>query len=219
MFDGAMPADRPRDAHDVLGTFDLVSDPTLNSRPPSSPDDLLTLLRTSHARIMAMRPEERPGEFKTIANRAGNTEFVCPRRVRGTLQRGYGHYASLAPGFQRAVFLMFLISEVHPFGDGNGRVARTLANAELSAGGQQRLIIPIVYRDDYLQALRALSRSGTAAPLIRVLARAQAWSGELNWASMDSARVDLQRTNALLTPGEAQDEGVILRRPSELTTD
>jgi hypothetical protein len=218
VFAGAMPADRPRDAHDVLGTFDLVGDSTLSSRTPSSADELLALLKLSHARIMAMRPEERPGEFKTLANRAGNTEFVSPRRVRGTLLRGYGHYASLASGFQRAVFLMFLISEVHPFGDGNGRVARALANAELSAAGQQRLIIPIVYRDDYLQALRALSRSGATAPLVRVLARAQAWSGEINWSSMASARLDLQRTNALLTPAEAEDQGVVLRRPSELAT-
>jgi hypothetical protein len=219
VFEGAMPADRPQDAHDVLGTFDLVSDPTLGSRTPSSADDLLALSKLFHARIMAMRPAKRPGEFKTMANRAGGTEFVSPLRVRGTLKRGYEHYASLAPGFQRAVFLMFLVAEVHPFGDGNGRVARALANAELSACRQQRLMIPIVYRDDYLQALRALSRSSAAAPLIRALARAQAWSGEVNWSSMASARVDLQRTNALLTPAEAQEQGVILRRPSELTTD
>jgi len=219
VFEGAMPADRPRDAHEVLGTFDLVSDPALNARTPSSADDLLGLLKLAHARIMAMRPEERPGEFKTVANRSGGTEFVSPRRVRGTLQRGYQHYASLAAGFERAAFLMFLISEVHPFGDGNGRVARALANAELSAAGQQRLIIPIVYRDDYLQALRALSRSAAAAPLIKVLARAQAWSGEVDWSSMSTARADLQRTNALLTPAEAEDEGVILRRPSELAAD
>jgi hypothetical protein len=219
VFEGAMPADRPADAYDVLGTFDLVSDPTLNSRTPSSADDLMALLKLSHARIMAMRPEERPGEFKTTANRAGSTEFVSPRRVRGTLRRGYERYASLTPGFQRAAFLMFLISEVHPFGDGNGRVARALTNAELSAVGQQRLIVPIVYRDDYLQALRALSRGRAAAPLIRVLARAQAWSGEVDWSNMASAQADLLRTNALLTPAEAEDQGVILRRPSELVED
>jgi Fic family protein len=216
VFEGAMPADRPKDAHDVLGTFDLVSDSTLNSRTPSSADDLLALLKLFHARIMAMRPEERPGEFKTTANRAGGTEFVSPRRVRGTLERGYEYYASLAPGFQRAAFLMFLISEVHPFGDGNGRVARALANAELSAAGQQRLMIPIVYRDDYLGALRVLSRLGAPAPLIRALARAQAWSSEVDWSSMASALADLQRTNALLRRVEAEEQGVILRRPSEL---
>jgi hypothetical protein len=31
------------------------------------------------------RPEVGPGQFKLLANRAGNTEFVSPDRVRGTL--------------------------------------------------------------------------------------------------------------------------------------
>ncbi len=111
---------------------------------------------------------------------------------------------------------MFLISEVHPFGDGNGRVARALANAELSAVGQQRLMIPIVYRDNYLQALRALSHRGAADPLLRTLARAQAWASELDWSTMESAKRDLILTHALLTPTEAEEQGVILRRPREL---
>ena len=34
--------------------------------------------------------------------------------------------------------MMFLVAEVHPFADGNGRVARVMMNAELIAGGQQR---------------------------------------------------------------------------------
>ena len=61
-----------------------------------------------------------PGHYKTRANRAGRTEFVAPTLVRGTLQRGMERYLALAPGFQRAVFAMFLVSEVHPFSDGNG---------------------------------------------------------------------------------------------------
>jgi Fic family protein len=38
--------------------------------------------------------------------------------------------------FQRAVYVMFVVAEVHPFLDGNGRVARIAMNAELTAGGQ-----------------------------------------------------------------------------------
>jgi Fic/DOC family len=216
VFDGLIPADRPRDAHDILGTFDLLSDSALRARTPVSADDLLALLRTFHARIMAGRPEEGPGRFKTSANRAGNTEFVAPSRVRGTLGEGYDRYKSLRPGFARAVFAMFLVTEVHPFADGNGRVARAFANAELSAAGQQRLMIPIVYRDDYLQALRAMSRSAEPTPLIRVLDRAQQWAAEVNWSNLTAAEVDLQRTNALLAPAEAEERGVILRTPSEL---
>jgi hypothetical protein len=49
-----------------------------------------------------------------------------------------------------------------------------------------------------------------------VLSRAQAWAGEVDWSSMSTAEEDLDRTNALLTPGEAEERGVILRLPSEL---
>ncbi len=216
VFEGAMPADRPQDAHDVLGTFDLVSDPALRGKTPADADDPFSLLSTFHARIMTGRPEERPGHFKTKRNRAGNTEFVAPSRVRGTLRRGYERYGALPPGFSRAVFAMFLIAEVHPFGDGNGRVARAFANAELTAAGQQRLVIPIVFRDDYLQALRAMSRLEAPAALIRVLSRAQEWAGSIDWSSANSARADLERTHALLTPAEAEEQGLILRTTNEL---
>lgn len=217
VFDGAIPEDRPKDAHDILGTFDLVSDPALRGRSPKDADDLLSLLSTFHARIMSGRPEERPGHFKTRRNRAGNTEFVAPTRVQGTLRRGYERYRALSDGFARAAFAMFLVAEVHPFSDGNGRVARALANAELTAARQQRLIIPIVFRDDYLQALRAMSRLEAPAPFIKVLSRAQEWAASVNWTSGASAKTDLKRTHALLTPAEAEEQGVILRPTTELS--
>jgi hypothetical protein len=216
VFEGAIPTDRPADAHDVLGTFDLLSDPALCGRTPHGGADLLSMLATFHARIMAGRPQESPGQFKSKANRAGATEFVAPTRVRGTLRRGYERYRALRPGFARAAFVMFLVAEVHPFSDGNGRVARAFANAELTGAGQQRLMIPVVFRDDYLQALRAMSRRERAAPLIAVLDRAQAWAGGIDWSSMPAARSDLARTNAMLEPREAEEQGVILRLPSEL---
>jgi hypothetical protein len=77
-------------------------------------------------------------------------------------------------------------------------------------------MIPIVYRDDYLQALRAMSRLGSASALIKVLARAQEWAGGVNWSSTAFAETDLKRTNALLTPAEADEQGVILRTTGEL---
>jgi Fic/DOC family len=216
VFERAIPVDRPKDAHDVLGTFDLVSDPTLRARTPASAKDLEAVILAFHRRIMAGRPEMHPGRYKTKTNRAGSTEFVRPTLVRGTLQRGYERYASLGPGLPRAAFATFLIAEVHPFADGNGRVARALANAELSAAGQQRLMIPIVFREDYLQALRAMSHRGDPKPFIRVLDRAQRWAHEVDWSDPAAAKRELERTNALLTTSEAEERGVILRLPSEL---
>ena len=216
VFNRAIPPDRPADAHDVMGTFDLVSDAGARRRVPENADELEVVIRACHRRIMAGRPEIGLGAYKKKANRAGNTEFVAPTLVAGTLHKGWERYATLPRGLPRAIFAAFLIAEVHPFADGNGRVARVLANAELTAAGHQRVIIPTVLRDDYLQALRALSRDARPDPLVRVMNRAQRWAYEVDWSDMAAARADLERTNALMTSAEAGDLGVILRLPSEL---
>ena len=53
--------------------------------------------------------------------------------------------------------MRLLISEVHPFVDGNGRVARVMMNAELVAAGEERIIITTVLRGNYVAALKAMS--------------------------------------------------------------
>ncbi len=216
VFAGAIPATRPQDAHDILGSYDAVSDPAMRAATPRDPPSLDGPLRTAHARMRAGRPGADPGRYKSSPNRAGETEFVAPLLVRGTLERGLERQLALSPGFQRAAFAMFLISEVHPFADGNGRVARLLANAELTAAAQQRLIVPTVLRDDYLQALRAMSRQANPAPLIAVLDRAQELCSQIDWTDLQRAEVQLRATHAFDTPAEAEDAGVVLRLPSEL---
>jgi Fic/DOC family len=215
VFAGAMPADRPEDAHDILDTYWLVADVKARATALRDFGTLESALRSANARVLAARSNMAPGEYKTRANRAGQTEFVPPMLVRGTLERGMERYLMLPPGFQRAVFAMFLVSEVHPFADGNGRVARVLSNAELTAAGQQRLIIPTVFRDDYLQALRAMSRRADPTPLIRVLDRAQDFCAQLDWTDLGRAETQLRAAHAFDTPVEADAAGVILRLPSE----
>ncbi len=215
VFAGAVPVDRPEDAHDILGTYDLVADAAVRIRTPSDFETLENIIRADHARMLAARSEMAPGEYKTRANRAGQTEFVSPLLVRGTLERGMERYLALPRGLQRAVFAMFLISEVHPFADGNGRVARVLSNAELSVASQQRLIIPTVFRDDYLQALRAMSRQANPSPLIRVLDRAQDFCAQLDWTTLDRAETQLRDAHAFDPSAQADASGVILRLPSE----
>ena len=161
------------------------------------------LLSTRHEAILGSRPEVRPGQNKAQANRAGETVFVAPDLVRGTLAKGFEFYKVLESPSAKAAFMMFLISEVHPFDDGNGRVARVMMSAELVAAGLRRIIIPTMFRDDYLGALRALSRRGDPAAYLRMIDRAQQFSASIDFSDFASARRALEAANAFKDPGEA----------------
>ena len=214
VFEGKIPGDRPADAHDVLGTFDIVSNPRERRRVPHSADELLEILLSQHERLLAARPDKRPGRWKSDPNRAGGTSFVAPDLVEGTLREGFRRWSLLPEGFHRAVFAMFVIAEVHPFDDGNGRIARVLMNGELTHAGEQRVLIPTVYRNSYLAALRALTHHGRAEALVRTLEFAQRYSAAIDFSNRERAEAELQATNAFVDPTEADERGVRLLLPS-----
>ena len=214
VFRGVIPNERPQDAHDVLGTWRIVSDAQEMTRTPQDSEVLVRLLKARHAAIMESRPDKRPGEFKLAGNRAGSTVFVAPDLVVGTLEHGFALSRSLETSFQRAVFIMFLVSEVHPFSDGNGRTARIMMNAELVASAEERIVIPTVYRANYLSALKALSQTKHPEPLIRMLHYAQRWTAAVDWRSLGETRRELDDCNAFLDPATAEEEGQRLRIPA-----
>jgi len=207
VFNGRIPMDRPEDAHDVLGTFRIVSDCSEMARLPDSFKELKELTRSRHAVLMELRPDKNPGSFKEKNNQAGSSLFVAPELVEGTLEKGFEIYQSLGPPLYRSIFMMFLISEVHPFTDGNGRVARIMMNAELFATDEQKIIIPTVYRNNYLAALKALTHNNLTEPLIRTLDFAQKYTRSIDWEDFEEAKRQLTATNAFLDPNEADERG------------
>ena len=76
---------------------------------------------------------------------------------------------------------MLVVSETHPFADGNGRTSRLLMNAYLSEGNQCRIVIPTVFREDYLLSLKAISHQVDATAYIRAMTIGQAWASELDY--------------------------------------
>ncbi len=213
VFEGRVPAQRPADAHDIQGTFDAITDPVLRGTAPASVDELETYILEVHRRIMRGRPELGPGEYKEQSNRAGMTFFVHPDLVRGTLRESFTLYQTLPAGMPRAIYAMFLLAEVHPFADGNGRVARALMNTELSAAGLCRVMVPLSYRDEYMSALRALSQNENPTPLWRMIDRAQRWAAHITWTDHDRVLDQLEQTNALITPERAQELNLHLLDP------
>lgn len=190
-----MPA-RNADSHDVLGTYYIVSNRKEMSITPTSSDHLLDILQHRHRIMMSARAEASPGMFKTQNNRAGETHFVNFQQVRGTLKKGFEVYSALRHPFARALFMLFMISEVHPFTDGNGRISRIMMNAELTAAGQSKIIIPTVFRTDYLSALRQLTRRDNPEKLINAILRVRKFSYNLRGDDFTAMRNYMERCHA-----------------------
>lgn len=120
----------------------------------------------------------------------------------GTLMKGIEPYHALDDPFARAIYMMFLIAEVHPYTDGNGRMARVMMNAELVHTDRCRVIIPTVYREDYRLARRALTRQGDAEPYIRMLDRAQEYTAQIDFNDYERASAQFRESGAFLRSGE-----------------
>ena len=210
VFDDQVPPERPKDAHDIQGTYRLLADKDEMRRTPRDGDELVELLLRRHGVMMAARPEVGPGRFKDRANQAGSTLFVLPELVEDTLREAFEVGRSVIDPFARAAYLTFLVSEVHPFADGNGRMARVIMNAELVAASEVRIIIPTVFRLNYLSALKGATHNDAFSALLAMLRFAQRYTARIDFSSRLTAEEDLTRTNALRDPEEAENYGVRL---------
>lgn len=197
-------SNRHEDSHDILSVYHVVHDYTEMVTVPESADDLMHLLSLRHELIMHARPEKRPGELKVKPNKAGDTLFVLPDHVEGTLAQAFTFYQQLDPGLARAIFIQFMVTECHPFDDGNGRLARIMMNAELASHEQYKIIVPTVHRDSYLNGLRQASRSGRFRTICKVFADLQAYTSIIGWEDYGDARSTLEAHYADKLP----DDGV-----------
>lgn len=70
----------------------------------------------------------------------------------------------------RVVLGHFVFVYIHPFLDGNGRMARFLMNVMLAAGGYPWLVIPVKKRGRYMEALECASVGPNIVPFTKFLA-------------------------------------------------
>jgi hypothetical protein len=212
IFNNIIPENRPEDAHDIIGTYQIVSNLQEMTKTPKSFDDFIDLLKSRHKILMKGRTNI-TSEFKTKANQAGSTLFINPELVLGTLKEGFEIYQRLTTSFSKAIFMMFLVSEVHPFDDDNGRIARIMMNCELISNGEQRIIVPTVYRNNYLSSLKALSHNSITEPIVKTMDFVQKYTKAINWDNIEETWNMLEKTNAFKDPNEADEEGVRLILP------
>lgn len=197
---------RHADSHDVLAHIEISGDAVELNRTPASPEELIDILKTRHSILLAQRQDKQPGQFKDSPNQAGSTVFVSPDKVEGTLVQGFGIYREIPEGIKKGIFMHFLVSEIHPFDDGNGRMARIMLNAEMVSNDLYKIIVPTVCRDNYLSGLRQASRQNRFRTGVKVLHQLHQYTASIPWEDYGESRKTLEEDNAI----KEADEGLMV---------
>ena len=116
--------------------------------------------------------------------------------MRGTLKEGSRLSLSVPEGLARAIYYAFLISEIHPFDDGNGRLSRLVMNAELSRAGLHRVIIPTLFHPQYVDCARNLTRNQQPEGFVRSIAKMARWCAQFDYVDLKLLIAQLKATNA-----------------------
>lgn len=158
--------------HDVVGlaAARILVDEYIGdkSRPLSEVD-----LREIHS--LLLRGEPSAGQYKQYINRIQGSAHtpVPPVDVPGAM---YGLVSWLGeshmPLVWRSAVAHAWLTHIHPFDDGNGRLARLLANYVLGRGSYPPLIVRSTSdRPRYLAALGHSDQAGDISPLVRLFLR------------------------------------------------
>ncbi|MDZ7717821.1 MAG: Fic family protein [Balneolaceae bacterium] len=70
----------------------------------------------------------------------------------------------------RVVLGHFIFVYIHPYMDGNGRMARFLMNVMLASGGYPWTVLPVEERDEYMQSLEEASTSNNISRFAKFIA-------------------------------------------------
>ena len=111
------------------------------------------------------------------------SRHVPPRveAIADGMEELFAHMKSEPSAAVRAVLGHWLMGYVHPYPDGNGRMARFLMNVMLASGGHPWTIIRLEDRACYMSALEAAGTAFDVRPFAELIAERLDWSKqELN---------------------------------------
>jgi hypothetical protein len=102
----------------------------------------------------------------------GSSHIPPPREaVPACMETLFACLRTEPDGWVRAVLGHFIFVFIHPYADGNGRLARFLMNQMLASGGYYWAILRVESRADYMRALESASVGGDIAPFADFVAR------------------------------------------------
>jgi Fic family protein len=125
--------------------------------------------------------ELKRGQFKVLPNNpsipgVGLHEYCPPEHVQSEMDNLVKwhliHLKNKVPAELEAAWLHHRFTQIHPFQDGNGRIARALASLVFIREGYFPLVITRDTRAEYIESLGAAD-NGNLAPLANMFARLQ----------------------------------------------
>lgn len=98
--------------------------------------------------------------YRTIEARTQDKQgyFIYPKDVPNKIYQFLEENKTLGSSVEKAIHSHFNIAVIHPFEDGNGRLARLIQNSFLISDKYPPIIIPANERDKYLDFLSEASR-------------------------------------------------------------
>ena len=119
-----------------------------------------------HRRIVARSQPAIAGIYSQLPRRIAGSPAVFPNPAKiPALMEEFGAWLNAAPPDPATVFeAHFRLTEIYPFGDGNGRTARLLMNFLLVRGGYPPVAVRPQDRKTYLDALERGSLAGDLRP-------------------------------------------------------
>ena len=97
-----------------------------------------------------------------------------------------------------------MLTEINPFAEGNGTLARLMMNAELSAKNLTKIMIPIVYADAYQLALNKISQHQDYPAFIQSMLNIYAFSATVLGDTKNEMERYLRSAHAFYLPSQGK---------------
>lgn len=150
-----------RDMYEAVGhahAYDYIH--TLSTNKPLEESDILELHRLFYEKI----DSEKAGHYRTMPVFISGSKYAVspPARIESDMKKfvkwfNDNEHKLPTPEFAALAHQKFVF--IHPFIDGNGRVARLILNLALIRGEYTIALIPAILRHEYVQSLEMSHKS------------------------------------------------------------
>lgn len=124
------------------------------------------IIRDLHKKLLLDIDDENAGNYRKIQVYITGSEELPPSakevpKLMKEFIKWYENDKNKLDILELAALVHYTFVKIHPFIDGNGRIARLLANLILLKKGYPPIIIPIVRRQEYIDAIKKGEESFT----------------------------------------------------------